>query len=201
MIPQDKMMAYMRRGLALLVIVLFTVIASEAQTNSSKPRQSLRYSCLGKPFLSVSAYAGGHASFPDVKLRLIDPLGRSSGDGSKGKAIPNAQYGRVIEMPTHPTASKAIAIEVCEAIQGDYLITVSEHGKEEYGLSVRADDGATGNEGMGSAFYARPDRTCKFEFRFQMKDHSVTLRWVRDGVQIADSDPICEIPQTDHSYQ
>jgi hypothetical protein len=68
MIPQDKMMAYMRRGLALLVIVLFTVIAGEAQTNSSKPRQSLRYSCLGKPFLSVSAYAGGHASFPDVKL-------------------------------------------------------------------------------------------------------------------------------------
>jgi hypothetical protein len=104
-------------------------------------------------------------------------------------------------MPTHPTASKAIAIEVCEAIQGDYRITVSEPGKEEYGLSVRADDGGTGNEGMGSAFYARPDRTCKFQFRFQMKDHSVTLRWVRDGVQIADSDPICEIPQTDHSYQ
>jgi hypothetical protein len=194
MIPQDKMMAYMRRGLAFLVIVLFTVIAGETQTKSSKPRQSLRYSCLDKPFLSVSAYAGGHASFPDVELRLIDPLGRSSGNGSKGKPIPKTQYGRVIEIPKHATGSKAIAIEVCEAIQGDYLVTVSEHGKEEYGLSVRADDGGTGNEAMESAFYSHPDRTCKFQFRFLMKDHSVTLRWVRDQVQIADPDPICEIP-------
>jgi hypothetical protein len=191
----------MGRALALLVIILFTVTASETQTKSSNSRQSLRYSCIDKPFLSVSAYTAGHASFPDIELRLIDPLGRSSGNASEGKRIPSTQYGRVIETPKHATRSKAIAVEVCEAIQGDYLVVVSEHGEEEYGLSVRADDGGTGSEGMGSAFHSVRDRTCKFQFRFLMKDHSVTLRWVRDHVQIADPDPICEIPQTDHSYR
>src|SRR5450755_1716367 len=118
----------MRRALALLVIVLLTVIFGETQTKGSKPRQSLRYSCLDKPFLTVSAYTAGHASFPDVALRLIDPLGRSSGTGSQAKRIPKTQYGRAIEMPKYATRSKAIAVEVCEAIQGDYLVMVSEHG-------------------------------------------------------------------------
>ena len=191
----------MRQALALLIIVLFTASPSETQTKNSKSRQSLRYSCSNKPFLSVSAYTAGHANFPDVELRLIDPLGRSSGNGSDGKRIPKTQNGRVIEIPKNAKRSKAIAVEVCDAMQGDYLVVVSEHGKEEYGLGISANDGGTGNEAMGSAFHSLPNRTCKFQFRFLMKDHSVTLRWVRDHVQIADLDPVCEIPQTDHSYR
>jgi len=190
----------MCRALALLFIGLLTVTFGETQTKSSKSRQSLRYSCLGKPFLSVSAYAAGHASFPDVDLRLIDPLGRSSGNGSEGKRIPKTQYGRVIEIPKNAKQSKAIAVEVCEAMQGDYVVVVSEHGKEEYGLSIRADDGGSGNGGMGSAFYPVQNRTCKFELRVLMEYHSVKLRWLRNHVQIADPDPICETPQGDHSY-
>lgn len=191
----------MRQALAFLIIVTCTVTAGETKTKDPEPRQSLLYSCLKQPLLRVSATTAGHDSFPDVEVRLVDPLGRSSGNPRKGKRIPKTQYGRVIEVPDHPTKSKAIAVEVCEAIQGDYIVIVSGHKKEEYGLRVNADDGGTGNEGMSSTFYSRPDRTCKFEFRFLMQDHSVTLRWLRDHVQIADSNPVCEIPQTHRSYR
>jgi|HubBroStandDraft_2_1064218.scaffolds.fasta_scaffold25008_1 hypothetical protein len=193
------MTAYMRRGLAFLLIILLTVPAGETQTKSSKPRQSLHYSCLDKPFLSVSAYAAGHTSFPDVGLRLIDPLGRSSGNDSEEKPIPNNQYGPVIEIPKHATRSKAIAIEVCDSMQGDYLVIVSEHDKQEYGLAISAHDGGAGNEAIGSTFHSRGDRACKLQFRFLMRDHTVTLRWMRDQVQVADPNPICDLPQTDHS--
>lgn len=189
----------MRQAFLLLTVVLFTATAGETKTTNSKSRPSLRYSCLKRPFLSVSAYTADHASFPDVELRLVDPLGRYSGNGSAGKRIPKSRYGRVIEVPKYPTRSKAIAAEVCDAIQGDYIFVVSEHGKEKYGLSVRADDGGSGHEAMGSALYSIPNRTCKFQFRFLMKGHSVTVRWLRDRVQIADMDPICEITQGDHS--
>ncbi len=129
----------------------------------------------------------GHTRFPDVELRLIDPLGRSLGNSSEGKRIPNAQYGRVIDIPNNATGSKAIAAEVCEAIQGDYLVVISVHSKGKYGLSVHADDGGNGNESMATGVDTLYS-TCKFEFRFLMNAHSVT-------------DPICEIPQADHSHR
>ncbi len=183
----------MRDALVLLIIVLIAAKGGETRTTGNFTL-SLKYSCHNKPFLSVSAYAAGHASFPDVDLRLVDPSGRSSGKGSEGKRIPNSHYGKVIEMPSHPASSKAVAVEVCDAIEGDYIVVVSEHSKGEYGFAVSADNGGTGNEAMGTTFHGLRDRTCKYEFRFLMKGRPVTLRWLgNDHVQTAD--PVCELPQ------
>ena len=57
--------------------------------------------------------------------------------------------------------------EVCDAIQGDYAVIVSEHNDEQYSFVVSG-DGGPGNEAMSSGLYAHRDRTCRYWFRFSM---------------------------------
>ena len=181
----------MRRSLAILIVAL---VAGTALAKETKPAVSLRYSCSDKPFLSISVSTLHRDSFPDVQLRLIDPLGRALGFGVERKRIPTSHYGKVIEIPGHEAMSRVVAAEVCEAMQGDYAVVVSEHANEDYRLAVRADDGSVGNEAQSSWFQSRQGQTCTFRFRVLMANHTVSVRWLStDHVQTFSPDPACEL--------
>jgi hypothetical protein len=175
-----------------MVVLIIGLAVGQGAAKEVKPVLSLRYSCLDKPFLSVSVFTPRRDSFPDVELRLIDPSGQPLANG-KHKRVRN-HSGRIIEIPRHPEMSKAVAAEVCGATQGDYALVVSEHANAEYHLAVRADDGNTGNEAMSSAVSSRPGRTCTYPFRVLMQYHSVRVRWLQSNepMQAAFPDPICK---------
>lgn len=173
-----------------IVAVIIAAIAAHAGNTKRvepKPRPSLRFSCLKKPFLSVSLHTPKHDRFPDVELRLIDPRGRS-GDGAGANRIPKSQSGRVIEMPGQPY--KAVAVEVCDAIPGAYALIVSQHGGERYRIGVSGHDGGLGNDAMGYDLDAHPDRTCRYWFRFSMGP--VKVRWLEGTNHMQTGEPACE---------
>lgn len=176
-----------------LVVLVIGLAAGQAVAKEVKPALSLHYSCLNKPFLSVSVFTPSHDSFPDVELRLIDAGGQPL-PSRKHKRVSKFQSGRVIEIPRLPAKSKAVAVEVCDAVQGDYALVVSEYANAEYLLAVRADDGNTGNEAMSSGISSRRGRTCTYPFRVLMQYRSVRVRWLESNepMQAAFPDPICK---------
>ena len=133
------------RRLRLQLLFLFTLAGvALPQTAVNKYTPSLRFSCVDTPFLSINVSAPHHDSFVNVELGLVDPKGRTAGANS-ADSIPRSRYGRIVEVPSHPDMRKAIAVEICDAIQGKYVISVSEHGNFDYRLTVAGDDG-TGSD-------------------------------------------------------
>ncbi len=136
-------------------------------------------SCVGEPFLSVSASAPRHDAFIDLELGVVDPIGRLVGKGEHTHKIPRSHYGKIIEIPSHPETSKALAIEICGATPGRYLLTVSEHGSYDYRLSLGADDGTgsnQGNEGASLLLHADGNRQCRYRFNFSIEGSRVAIR-------------------------
>jgi hypothetical protein len=179
-------------GLLQLWIVLpLLAVPVSAQTANSEYPESLRFSCLSASFLSVSADTLPRDDFPDVELRLVDPSGRSAGAGYHKRRIPHSRSGKIIQIPKHPEI-KAVAVEICHAIPGRYLLTVAEHGKRQYGISITGDDGKTGNESLGKYFQPDGDRVCEYRFSFSMNVGSVSIRWLdRDNRPLLT--PTCDL--------
>ena len=75
--------------------------------DSAQIQDSLAFSCLDKPFVSVAVTTPNHDGFPAVELVLRDPMGRVSGFESGDNPIPNSAYGNIVQMPEHPLRSKA----------------------------------------------------------------------------------------------
>jgi hypothetical protein len=116
-----------------------------------------------------------------IELGLVDPQGRIAGTNHSGKSIPRSQYGKVVEIPSLPDKSKVIAVEICGAIPGLYLISVSEHGYFDYRLTVTGDDGTNSNEGNESQsmnLRAEGDRACRFRFNIRMANGKVAIQWL-----------------------
>ncbi len=180
-----------RRTLAAIIIVAIAAHAGNAKRVEPKPRASLRFSCFKKPFLSVSLHTPKRDRFPEVELRLTDPRGRS-GDGAGAKRIPKSQSGRVNDVPGHPTLTKAVAVEVCDAIQGDYSVIVSGHEDQRYLMTISADDGRLGNEAMSSDLNIHRDRTCRYWFRFSMGSGHATVHWLEGTNHMQAGEPLCE---------
>jgi hypothetical protein len=131
--------------------------------------------------MSVSVSVPRHDRFVNVELELVDPTGRKAGGGDKNHTIPRSQYGKVVEMPSHPDRSKTVAVEICGAMPGLYLITLSEHGRLDYQLAVRGDDGTgsnKGNETEAVNLHADGDRTCRYRFNFSMENGYAAIRWL-----------------------
>ena len=159
----------LRQLFLLLMLIVTGSPAAEAQATEYSP--SLHYSCVDDTFLSVSVSAPLHDSFVNLGLGLVDPHGRSAGSGHHGDIIPRSRYGKVVEIPPHPEMSKAIAVEICGAMPGSYLIEVSEHGSFDYRLSVTGDDGTNSNQSNETQpvnLHSDGDRMCHFRFRFRM---------------------------------
>jgi len=151
------------RKLRLEPLVLF-MLAGVASGQTA----SLRQSCSDAPFLSITASAPRHDSFVNVELGLVDPKGRTAGT-DRGDSIPRSQYGKIVEMPLHPERSKAIAIEICDAVPGTYLISIAEHGDFDYRLDVTRDAGPTSDWfSQPVHLHAEGDRVCRFRFNFRM---------------------------------
>jgi len=163
----------------LLLLMLMT--ACSTTTWAGEYSQSLRFSCFDDPFLSVSVSAPLHDSFVNIELGLVDREGRSAGSGHHSHSIPKSQYGKVVEIPSHPERSKAVAVEVCGAMPGAYLISVSEHGNFNYRLTVSGDDGTRSNEGNEAQpvnLHAEGDRMCHFRFNFRSSKGKVAIQWL-----------------------
>jgi hypothetical protein len=171
----------MRNLLPLGAILFLAGAAANAQTSRPEYSESLHYSCLDSPFLKISAHFPRRDSFPAVEMRLTDPSGRNAGGTTDAHQIPNSHYGRIVEMPKQPDISKAVAIEICDARPGRYLMTTSERGGAEYRISVTGDDGK--NENETQILYVRTaedGRTCRYRFYFLMADGKVAIRWLDD---------------------
>jgi hypothetical protein len=172
------------RGSALrfLFPVMLLTLAGPTGAANSGYSQSLHLACLNDPFLSVSVSAPRHDRFIDIELGLIDPAGRKAGSGGNDNhPIPRSQYGKVVEIPSHPESSKAVAVEICGAMPGRYLISVSEHGTLDYRLTVRGDDGTESNYGNESEpvnLHADGDRMCRYRFNLSMEDGYLAIRWL-----------------------
>jgi hypothetical protein len=183
----------MRKSFAVLIIAL---TAGNASAKDASPAVSLLYSCSDKLFLSVSVATFDRRHFPDVRFKLTDPAGKALGSGVKRKLFPKARYGRVIGIRSNPARSKAIAAEICGAMQGDYEVNLSEQGSEKYRLAVQADEGSHDSDSMESIFMPREGRTCTVKFRVRMiEPHIVNVHWLRsaDNVQTSEPDPACEL--------
>jgi hypothetical protein len=164
-----------------LFLPLMLIAAGSTTTWATEYPQSLRFSCFHDPFLSVSVSAPRHDSFVSIDLGLVDPAGRSAGSGHDGPSIPRSQYGKVVEIPSYPETSKAVAIEICRAKPGACLISVSEHGSFDYRLAVTGDDGIRGNQGNETRpvnLRANGDRMCHFRFNFLMAKGKVAIQWL-----------------------
>jgi hypothetical protein len=170
-----------RLALPQLCLLLMLIAAGSTTTWATEYAQSLRYSCFHDPFLSVSVSPPRRDSFVNIELGLVDPNGRSAGGGHHGDAIPRSQYGNVVEIPSHPEISKVVAVEICGAMPGAYLISVSEHGDFGYRLTVSGDDGTGSNQGNETRpvnLHTDGDRMCHFRFNFRMKNGKVAIQWL-----------------------
>ncbi len=186
-----------RLGLLQLCLLLMLVAACSTTTWATDYARSLSYSCFHEPFLNVSVSSPRHDSFVNIELGLVDPNGRSAGSGHHGNAIPRSQYGKVVEIPSRPEASKVQAVEVCGAMPGAYLISVSEHGDFGYRLTVSGDDGTEsdqGNETQSVNLRTDGDRMCHFRFFFRMTKGKVAIQWLDNtGHALGFGEfPICE---------
>jgi hypothetical protein len=160
---------------------MLLILAGPAGAASTGYSQSLHFACLNDPFLSVSVSSPRHDRFVDIELELVDPAGRKVGGGGNNHPIPRSQYGKVVEIPSHPESSKAVAVEICEPMSGAYLISVSEHGTLDYHLIVRADDGTENNHGNESetvSLHADGDRMCRYRFNLSIENGYLAIRWL-----------------------
>lgn len=185
-----------------LLLLLMFVAAGSTSTWANEYFQSLRFSCFDDPFLSVSVSAPLHDSFVNIELGLVDRDGQSAGSGHHSHSIPRSQYGKVVEIPSHPERSKAVAVEICGAKPGAYLISVSEHGNFDYRLTVSGDDGTGSNEGNETQpvnLHTDGDRMCHFRFNFRTSKGKVAIQWLDStGHALAFLErPTCEpVPRT-----
>jgi hypothetical protein len=128
------------------------------QTGHAPVQASLALECIGKPFLSITARTKSRDTFPSVGLLLTDPLGRTKGIAAQGTGIPHSRYGEIVQIPSQPQRSRALAIEVCGAEQGAYEVVVTEQGGEPYVLDVTG----TGNtQNSRSLQYRREAGHCQ----------------------------------------
>jgi hypothetical protein len=144
----------------------------------SDSSESLALSCFDKPFLGVSASTPERDAFPAVQLSLRDPLGRAVRERIEHGQMPHAKYGEVIQIPKAPSRSKALAVEVCDAQPGTYVINIQESGSARYRLeltgSIQPKDTAT----LALYHISQDDRTLTYKFTFKIRKGLVIIKWL-----------------------
>lgn len=159
--------------LSILVLIACQGVCGAGRGPHSTVRESLHYSCLDDPFLSVTASTPKHDAFVDMDLRLTDPAGRTVGSGTHVNAIPRSSYGRIVALPSHrEIPSKAIAVEVCSPQQGIYSLRVAERQAGEYRLTVQGVPGSGGKSSTAQPYHLKAEtgRACEYKFRYSVVD-------------------------------
>lgn len=161
------------------ILILTTALSIAAQDKTSQNTESLALHCLEKPFVSVSVRTRSRDVVPTVKLSLTDPLGRRQGERARSPQIPTSTYGEIVQIPSLPDRSKALAIEVCDAEQGVYKLRVEEHGDEPYVLDVTAQAPNAGTiPSLLLHHIAKEGRIGHYRFTLRITKKQVDIRWL-----------------------
>jgi hypothetical protein len=175
-------------GVALLLLTCYPLISETAP--QAKP--SLLFSCLERPFVSISASRPNHDALPPVSISVSDPSGRTVGPEPRQDNDWEATYGPVIQIPKMPQRSIAIAAEVCGATEGVYNITVTESGKGRYRLTADASIPNAQAEALILRHAGRPGRVWHYKVEFRREGDKVVLRWLdKNGTEQS----IVEVPE------
>jgi hypothetical protein len=178
--------------LSLLIVSLAIFGLAEDQGTSTKPRNSLAFSCLGSPFISLYAAGPSHITFPAVGLTLTDPLWRSGGYGTRRNTIPHSRYARVFEIPDAPERSKSLALEICNAKQGVYEFEVTELANESYLLGVRGNAKTENGAALELEHVSEKGRVRRYRFIFKIEGRRLILNWLdkneKERIWIEDSE-------------
>jgi len=111
-------------------MALCLAVVSVTTTAQDHPRNipdSLEFHCFDLPFVGIYARTRNRDTVPAVQLQLTDPLGRTAGKNPGSGKIPDSTYGEVVQLPGRSLQSKALALEVCNASEGIYKITIGRH--------------------------------------------------------------------------
>lgn len=168
----------MRDAHLVFLSLLCLLLPVHAQEANSEYSDTLHYSCFDSPFLAVEAYAPDHRSFLDVELELVNPSGREAGSAKHEVSIRHSHYGKIVESPEDPDRSKAIAVEICDAIGGRYVFSVLEHNRTQFKIAVKGYDGKDGEQIAILNNVSGEDRTCQYKFDFSMVKGKVAIRWL-----------------------
>jgi hypothetical protein len=165
--------------------LLVSIIAAAAQATPPKPNESLELSCNDKAYVGVFAETRDRKTSPSVGLKLIDPSGRAQGQRQKGSSeaqiIPNSHYGDIVRLPGSVFPTSARAIEVCDAAQGVYELTLRERGIEPYRLAVTA-HGKVDTMTLHLDHVSLDGRVREYRFSFHIERDQVSLSWLdHDG--------------------
>lgn len=144
------------------------------QATNNKPRPSMMFSCETTPFLSVSVSTPKSDSIPQVQIKLTDPLSRGQGVKVTGARIPNSHYQDVVEAPKAPDYSRVHAVEICGAQEGEYGLTIYEHGDALYRITV----GVNVSHFISDNLHSREGRTRRYRFSFNLTNDQVDLTWL-----------------------
>jgi len=180
----------MRPFVTVLILMMAVSSPLKSQNPQSKSLEPLLGYCFDLPSRSVTVHTPTRDSSPAIMLLLTDPLGRTAGESSSGRRIPDSSYGAINQIPNRPNVhSRALAVEVCNAKEGIYEIRVDEKSSERYALEISAESPAAGN-GVSLLLHhiARKDRTRTYHFVFRVENHILVLRWIDShGHEIPDS--------------
>jgi hypothetical protein len=161
------------------ILVLITNLLIAAQDKASQNNESLALHCFDKTFVSVSVRTRTRNVVPTVKLSLADPLGRRQGERARSPQIPNSSYGEIVQLPKLPDRSRALAIEVCDAEQGVYHLTVGEHGDEPYVVDVTAQSPNAGTiPSLLLHHIAQEGRIFHYRFTLKTTKEQVDIMWL-----------------------
>ena len=160
----------------LAVLTCFQLLGGVARSGTAgqKKHESLLFTCATPPFLSVSVSTVKRTIIPTVEIKVRDPHSREQGVHLIEKKIPRSDYGDVVEIPKAPDDSTERAVEVCGAVQGEYALTVYEHGDEPYRITVKVGVGAS------LSTYMRPHEggIRRGRFNFKVRAGQVELTWL-----------------------
>jgi hypothetical protein len=151
----------------------------------------MKESCKGSQFLSASVSTPRRDRIPQTEVKLTDPASREQGANATGTRISRSQYESVAEVPKFPKLSMQHAVEVCDAGEGEYLLTIYEHGDERYRITVGV-YGNENNEFLPENFRSQEGRIRQFKFLFKIKKREVFLTWLdengRPHLHVANND-------------
>jgi hypothetical protein len=170
--------------------VVATCCFAIPQDNSARTRESLARHCFNEAFVSLSARTRNRDTIPNVSLLLTDPLGRMQGEGVRGAGIPTSSYGQIVQVLSSPQRSRALAIEVCGAVEGEYEVMVKEQGTENYVVDLAARYRETSTLSLLLYHHAQYGRTRKYRFTFRVEKKEAVVRWLdSDGREVMELEP------------
>jgi hypothetical protein len=179
----------MRHGIGWSIVFVASLGATPAWNQTSvHPKEikaSFLYSCLESPSLSVAASTPYHDGSPAVKLSLVDPKGQVQPRTTGKRTIPKSSYGEVVEMPKSQTRSRALAIEICDAVQGSYSLRVEETGGQPYRISVRGNAPNT-SESRGLKHQSNIGRVWNYRFFYHVQNKEAKIEWLDENDRLLD---------------